>query len=117
MGPLKIQLPVSVLMVKPTDHTNVSCHANTKTQMFTTNINDDGIFEMIDQSIIQSKFFQQVVVDSLFGKSIIWMSTLPNFLLVHSKKQKVILLLLLTDGLISFYCLITNFHAFMAVQW
>ena len=32
------------------------------------------------------------------------------------KTHKIIPLLLLTDGLISYYCLIKNFHAFMAVE-
>ena len=41
---------------------------------------------------------------------------LPLYL-TKIKTEKIIPLLLLTDGLISHYCLITNFHAFMARQF
>ena len=50
MGPLKIQISISVQMVKPTDGKKVSCHASTKCKVFTTNITDDAVFHFVHQT-------------------------------------------------------------------
>ena len=49
LGPLKIQFSVFVQMLKPTDDTEVGCHANTKSKVLTREPSDDEIFEMVDQ--------------------------------------------------------------------
>ena len=36
-------------MLKPTDDTNVGCHAKTKSKTITTELSDDEVFQMIDQ--------------------------------------------------------------------
>ena len=37
-------------MLKPTDDTKVDCLANTKWKVLTTELSDDEIFEMVDQT-------------------------------------------------------------------
>ena len=47
---LKIQLSVFVQMLKPIDDTKVGCHANTKSKTLKTELSDDEIFEVVDQT-------------------------------------------------------------------
>ena len=58
-GPLKIQLSVSVQMVKPIDDTEVSFRANKKCKKFTTDITEDETFDFIDQMSNAIKIFSR----------------------------------------------------------
>ena len=57
LGSLKIQLSAFVQMLKPTDNTEVGCHANTNSKVLTTELSDDEIFEMVDQMNNLVQFF------------------------------------------------------------
>ena len=78
LRPLKIQLLVSVQVVKPTDDTKVSCQANSKSKTLATEISEEKVFDFIDQMQFNTNFFQQLEVDSLLRKMITWISTLTN---------------------------------------